>query len=1111
MIMMRLQIAFDYLMVFTFVLLVFTLIFSSIAKQRVEFSSQQSFTQMQVIAQTIASEISYAGQAGNGYSGVFTLPSELSILKYNVSITKYGSVVVSSSVFGQLVQAVAFGGRYNIVSNSIYLVPPSNTYYNVPTYGGSGLITFQNSFGTICVDFSCPTTSNTVVQLALTESVAGAFEAFGNGAYAAAPNTAPFQLTTGTYTGWVSYRGPAPNYWNWMAAKQGNFGVGACGSAKYSLFPCFYDWGSSTNYVSPFNILPNSWVMLTAVMAGGVETVYVNGVQVLSDPSTGSSQGVDLQIGAGGGSSAFGQFLNGSVSNVQIYSTPLGQSQIQSLYSEGIAGQPIPGAGLVSWWPLGGNGNDYSGNGYALRFYNPAYFQSVDQITATVTNNTANSIQGALVGFSTNLGKFINGPSTYNLTNSNSIAVAFLSQGNQTGDATVTATAFNGNQSTSQSLVSWFPLNLRQGSNVYDISPQSNGQTYLYGNAVGASWAYPAYVASFGSPEGYIQIPSRPALKLDQLTINAWVDPSGPSSGGMGWIASSQGAYGLALCGSSLLACYYDWSGGTGMHSSGASLTPGYWYMLTAVINSGPTGGTETLYVNGAMVESDTLTVSAVQNAMEIGGISIFQGGLTQSFNGSISNVQIYSSALGLPQIGQLYGSGIGGNPISSSIVAWYPLDGNAGDYSGNGNNGTIYGNVQMISPQGLAQFSTSHVIYASFNGVDSSVEASNSTMLNIQSKSITLNAWVNFTSYQGSNINWAFGAFDTHLLGVYGAGVCSPALVVCYFNQAGPGTYYSSTDLLYNKWYMLTAVVNGTTDTETMYVNSANIVTGPLSQSIPAISFYLGSSPKVNQGHLSGGMSDVQMYSGALTPAQIEQLYSEGVSGNPITAAKIISWFPLGGTTNDYSNPNDFGIASNILYYANNFNPVSETPSMSESGMYFSGQGSNVLISNPEQISGSALTVSAWAYPVSVHNSAGYLGVVGNTAAYRLSMDQVGQGMEANFSAKVGGVWVSALGKPSISINSWSLLTGVYNGSDVNLYINGALAANVPASGTISGASGLTSIGFWQGASPNYFNGTIADVQVYNSALNAEQASQLYAAGAPITQTISAPLGGFQ
>ncbi len=60
---------------------------------------------------------------------------------------------------------------------------------------------------------------------------------------------------------------------------------------------------------------------------------------------------------------------------------------------------------------------------------------------------------------------------------------------------------------------------------------------------------------------------------------------------------------------------------------------------------------------------------------------------------GKIANVQIYSSALTGNQIKESYAFGIGGIPVvTNGLVAWLPLDGNANDYSGNGNDGQTAG-----------------------------------------------------------------------------------------------------------------------------------------------------------------------------------------------------------------------------------------------------------------------------------------------------------------------------------------------------------------------------------------------------------------------------------
>jgi hypothetical protein len=67
-------------------------------------------------------------------------------------------------------------------------------------------------------------------------------------------------------------------------------------------------------------------------------------------------------------------------------------------------------------------------------------------------------------------------------------------------------------------------------------------------------------------------------------------------------------------------------------------------------------------------------------------------------FNGSIANIQIYNTALTPQEIQYLYQQGLGGGPVRlQNLVAWWPLNGDAKDYSGNNNHGTIYGGVTFV------------------------------------------------------------------------------------------------------------------------------------------------------------------------------------------------------------------------------------------------------------------------------------------------------------------------------------------------------------------------------------------------------------------------------
>ena len=98
-------------------------------------------------------------------------------------------------------------------------------------------------------------------------------------------------------------------------------------------------------------------------------------------------------------------------------------------------------------------------------------------------------------------------------------------------------------------------------------------------------------------------------------------------------------------------------------------------------------------YINGAEVFGP----SSVNNPLtQISSANILIGSSPASFtagstvcNCDIANVQLYNISLSQSDIMQLYDEGIGGGPIAlQNLAGWWPLNGNANDYSGINNNG---------------------------------------------------------------------------------------------------------------------------------------------------------------------------------------------------------------------------------------------------------------------------------------------------------------------------------------------------------------------------------------------------------------------------------------
>jgi hypothetical protein len=199
----------------------------------------------------------------------------------------------------------------------------------------------------------------------------------------------------------------------------------------------------------------------------------------------------------------------------------------------------------------------------------------------------------------------------------------------------------------------------------------------------------PMYVGSFNGVNAYISLPALfPNSGVCNLTLVAWSYDIGMNSSGArggvvgGW---SNGWANIEYNDASLRFELRNSSTGNAVFIS--SNYKNRWLFTALVLNNGYPKG----YING----------NNVWNSVYVGCIGLTNwkiGSWDRYFNGSITNVQIYNTALTPQEIQYLYQEGLGGGPIRlGSLVAWYPLNGDAKDYSGNNNHGTIYGGVTFV------------------------------------------------------------------------------------------------------------------------------------------------------------------------------------------------------------------------------------------------------------------------------------------------------------------------------------------------------------------------------------------------------------------------------
>ena len=978
--MRRGQLAVEFLVLFSIVMIIFLILFFIIGNQRNQNFSTQDFSQLQLQAISIAAQLDRAVTAGNGYFAAIPIQASVGATTFNVTMTTGGSVILRSKVGTQVVQAIAYSTAKTVSSDSSFFV--SNTAFVLPTQNGT--IVIQNEFGTVCVDLNCTAPSNVVSQISLNTQNVYAAQFNGQNSrilvgsnalnlndvsvsawlrsgrqYASDPNGDTYHIIISKgvdATGGGSTSGSYTIGWGNGQDQQLSFGVGIVGTA----YPSPID----TNTLSGWNFVVGTYNGVAICLY--VDTVFSGctaesgQIQSTSDPFV---IGSDTQ----------GRLFNGSVSNVQVYDTALSSQNVYQLYSEGISGAPISqlSSNVVAWYPLDGNANDYSGNGN-----NPApsniisvNYATVSQLNAHVTNPSGSPVSNALVGFTATLGN-LSAPGSYlkttnlpgsvvNYTNSNGIATAFLGQAGQTGYSVVRATAFNGNLSTQMNLSGWWPLNEQQGSIAHDLSGNGNS-----GNIINGTWSQPNYVAQFDGQTSYVQM-NLSLAGMSPGTVSAWVYPQ--SNGVIfqdGIYIGGDGDPLLLVLNKNMNASLDINNGAWVIDKGNIALAKNKWYMVTGTW----TGDTMSLYVDGLTDNSVTFGFSVTPETCATciysalgysswgnkGNPSLqeqYTGGSTP-FAGRMANVQVYGTALTASQVYSLYQEGIAGPPITSAnAIGWYPLNGDTIDRAKSYNelvyNGAIVGNLQFVSPSSSVRSSpsnTTSVFTANFIASKLPYVTGNAPQINTAAGGFnTVSFWMDWPG-NTNMMPFSFGSYDFWLNSDTCAG----------FNTFNSDVYGFNPSSIVNRWVFVTATfINNEpyTNNNLIYINGARQTLSQCggTQAIrSATNNYQISGNNGDTYTFVGQLANFQIYNTSLTQSQINQLYSEGIAGSPLSA-NLVAWYPLDGNANDYSGNGNTGIQVKMQYSTVAASAGTENMNMPSSLSHISSEFQTIGLLNPQ------------------------------------------------------------------------------------------------------------------------------------------------------------------
>jgi hypothetical protein len=844
------QIALEFIIVYSFVLVLFLIVFGLIISQRAQGITQEEYGSLQLIAQNIAGYVDQAASAGNGYSATLLLPPSSGALPYNISISTTGIVIAATLFSGQPITADAYSiGRNLNIQGTLNSSLSGNgiSVYSIPT--ASGEISFYNSKGAIYIDKQPVSTLSLPSYMAVNvigDLNAASFDGVNSHAYAS--NSVNLGQSS-TISMWIY-----PS--NSQVAASSNMiskGTGQPFIELYGNNAVIAGVSGSSNTV-PASFTPASWTYIAAsYVNGNMINIYTNGNYITNVVAPLSISNTVNMI-------QLGMAFNGSIADVQLYNSALSNSAISYLYGEGLGGAPLSANSIVAWWPMNGNAQDYSGNGNNAAPYNVS-FTNVLQLGIKIRSGQGTNSSGDLFGTVTSSGYAYrlspNGKSLAAHTNSTGSKSEFVT-GNAIGITNVTINAYNYNSSALGNLVGWWPMNSGYGNVIYDLSGSYNNAAFQAGSwSPLAANATELNAASFNGRNSIIS--GTLSVGSSNITISAWINASvyGTYPQNIASISASNAnteAIGInGIGGNALLSI-----NGQTVISSGA-LNPNAIYMVTGIWNAN--NRTVALYINGSLAGS--ATSNALSN-LTVAGFSIGGNYLgINTFNGLISNVQIYDSALSAAQVYSLYRSGLTNAPLAGAgLFGWWPLD----------NGQTDYADIKAVQTQGGISFrqirylnnqSRVNLYVPSFNGISNAITASGYSSLS----QMTMAVWFYSSNYTGK----------TQLLlnsttGLWKMGFNSANQLYFDPGTTGGGVTLQNTTIKQNTWYQMTVTAQTGGD-YTAYLDGVKVGRGTMGSSI-------GNSGEIvfGAGGFTGQLADAQIYDTALSLPQAQQLYLQGL-----------------------------------------------------------------------------------------------------------------------------------------------------------------------------------------------------------------------------------------
>ena len=542
------------------------------------------------------------------------------------------------------------------------------------------------------------------------------------------------------------------------------------------------------------------------------------------------------------------------------------------------------------------------------------------------------------------------------------------------------------------------------------------------------------------------------------------------------------------------------------------------------------TGSTLALYIDGNNITLPSQpSTYATTDGFKIGGWS--EAG-NRLFDGKISNVQIFNTALSGPEVETLYNYGspirtLANIPQNSNLKAWYKLDATE-IYNSTSTEWSVDNNQNPSAYPSSLNFNratTDSISLGSSSSIRPTGDYTFSIWYNLSS-SANAGVWCAATSINSSGLALFKG--NSGGLELYHKGTSSTSAVVFLGSASGTLNIWQNAIFTYDDTSrVIKGYLNGN------LISTVSVAgTGSVSW---ANNFYLGRLIQNGNYYLGGRLSNFQIFNTKLEEIgsnSVETLYN---SGNPLTDmssfSSLVSWWKLNNTTTGIqdSKGSNNGTNNGATEYAGFVNTLAgDSSGMSQSNLVqsdlqtvapyskyalaFDGTNDYIDCGDSDSFSfgngttDSSFSISAW---VNMIDATNFITIAKDANSGReyvirtLSDDKLYFYLLDN----INGGYIGRISSGTVTSNqgTWIHTLYTYNGnstsSGIKIYLNGSQVDNANYEGGSYTAMSNTSTNLNVGRQErglHYGSGSISNVSIFDSALTSSQVREIYNEGLP-------------